>query len=121
VTNLPAPPRTFAEFWPYYVAAHRDPRCRALHYVGSTGALAALVAALATANPLWLPAGVVWGYGCAWAGHFVFERNRPATWVRWWWSLLGDWKMYGLWLTGRLGPHLAAAKDLPDPGAVFGR
>ncbi|MFN3592926.1 MAG: Mpo1-like protein, partial [Thermaurantiacus sp.] len=54
------------------------------------------------------------GYGCAWFGHFAFERNRPASWVRWWWSFLGDWKMYGHWLTGREREAVALGRDLPD-------
>jgi len=112
--NLPPVPTSFAEFWPYYMAAHQDRRCRAVHYVGTSGALAAILATAVTLNPLWLLAGTVWGYGFAWIGHFGFEKNRPASWVRWWWSLLGDWKMYFLWLSGRLRPHIERGRDLPN-------
>lgn len=112
-TNQPALPRSFAEFWPYYMAAHQDLRCRAMHYIGSTGVL--LVIGLGVVlSPWWFFAAPLFGYGCAWFGHFVFEHNKPATWVRPWWSLMGDWKMYGLWLSGRLALHLVAARDLPD-------
>ena len=47
------------------------------------------------------------GYGCAWIGHFVFEKNRPATWQYPFYSLMGDWVMFAQMLTGRL--------RLPDP------
>jgi hypothetical protein len=42
------------------------------------------------------------GYGFAWAGHFVFEKNRPATFQRPLFSLAGDWVMFWQMLTGRI-------------------
>jgi len=107
-------PRTFGAFWPYYLMAHRDPRCRRLHYVGSTGASIGIVAAIATLNPLWFVAGIVFAYGMAWTGHFAVERNRPATFGNPLWSLIGDIRMYLLWLSGRLEPQLNAAERALD-------
>ena len=104
-------PTSFAAFWPYYLMAHRDPRCRALHYVGSSGGIAGTIAAIATLNPLWLVVGLVFAYGLAWIGHFFVEGNRPATFGNPAWSLIGDLRMYSLWLSGRLAPALAAAED----------
>jgi hypothetical protein len=47
------------------------------------------------------PAGVVdpkalrsFADGFAWIGHFVFEKNRPASFQRPLYSFLGDWAMY---------------------------
>ena len=111
--NRPPVPNSFASFWPYYMAAHQSRKNRVCHYVGSTGVLLALVLGIFV-HPLWFFAAPVFGYGCAWFGHLVFEKNRPATWVRPWWSLIGDWKMYGLWLAGRLQPELERARGLPD-------
>ena len=42
------------------------------------------------------------GYGFAWIGHFVFEKNKPATFQRPLYSFLGDWAMYRDILAGRL-------------------
>ena len=69
---------------------------------GTTGVIALLVATLAM-GPLWLAVLLpVCGYGFAWFGHFVVERNRPATFLYPRWSLLADFKMYGLALRGRM-------------------
>lgn len=85
---------SFKEFYPYYLQEHSDKRCRILHYIGSTLVLAVLIYALVSANYWWLLALPVIGYGFAWLGHFVFEKNKPATFQYPLYSLLGDWLMY---------------------------
>ncbi len=94
--------QSFDEFWPHYVHAHRDPRTRALHYVGTTAVLGTAAAAALTLNPAWLLLAPVVGYGPAWVGHFVFEKNKPATFEHPLWSLRGDFKMYLLALKGQM-------------------
>ena len=42
------------------------------------------------------------GYGFAWVGHFVFEKNRPATFKYPFYSLQGDFVMFWQLLTGQL-------------------
>ena len=55
--------------------------------------LAIAVFALATRQWRLLPAAVVLAYGCAWIGHFVFEKNRPATFSHPLYSLRGDFTL----------------------------
>ena len=93
---------SFAEFYPFYLAEHSNPVCRRLHYVGSLLVLALLGYVLATGQWLWLLALPVVGYGFAWIGHFVFEKNRPATFQYPLYSFLGDWVMLKDALTGRI-------------------
>jgi len=93
---------SFAEFYPYYLEEHRNPTCRRLHYVGSLLVLVVLGYALFSGQWLWLLALPLIGYGFAWVGHFVFERNRPATFAYPLYSLMGDWVMLKDMLTGRL-------------------
>ena len=50
----------------------------------------------------WLLAGVVWAYAFAWIGHFQIEHNKPATFTYPLWSLLGDFKMWGMMARGKL-------------------
>ncbi|MEM6954379.1 MAG: DUF962 domain-containing protein [Myxococcota bacterium] len=63
--------------------------------------MAAMLALPTLASPIFL-GGVVWAYGCAWAGHFLIEKNRPATFKQPIWSLYGDFKMWTHMLRGRL-------------------
>ena len=93
---------SFAEFYPFYLAEHRNRTCRRLHFVGSLLVLAILAYALASGQWLWLLAMPVAGYGFAWVGHFVFEKNRPATFQYPLYSLMGDWVMLKDAFTGRI-------------------
>ena len=93
---------TYVEFWPRYLAAHADPRTRALHYLGTGAGIALLALFLATRDWWWLVAAPLVGYACAWTGHFVFEHNRPETFGHPFWSLYSDSRMLALFLTGGL-------------------
>ncbi|RPF72196.1 DUF962 domain-containing protein [Aurantiacibacter spongiae] len=106
---------SFAEFWPSYLRDHALPRTRALHYVGTTLVIAVAVFAVASGRWWWLLAMPVAGYLFAWIAHFAVERNRPATFTHPWWSLIADFRMYGLWLTGRLASELERAGIPPRP------
>lgn len=107
---------SYTEFWPYYVAQHLHPLNRALHVCGTALALASLALG-AFGTPLAFAAAPVAGYGPAWIGHFVFERNKPATFLHPLWSLAGDFQMFGLILTGRMRAQLDAARRLYPAGA----
>ncbi len=93
---------SFRDFYPYYLSEHRNRTCRQLHFAGSTLVLAILVAAAFLRNPWLLLLVPVAGYGFAWVGHFVFEKNRPATFQHPWYSFLGDWVMYWQLLIGKI-------------------
>lgn len=107
--------RSFAEFWPYYLREHSRPRTRALHYAGTTLVVAIAVYAALTGRWLWLLAIPLAGYGFAWFAHFAVEQNRPATFTYPLWSLAADFKMWAMWLSGRLGPELARAGVTSEP------
>ena len=96
------PPRSFRDFYPFYLSEHSDRTCRRLHFVGSSAGLACAVLALASLDPWWLLAGLVAGYAFAWVGHFFFEKNRPATFTHPLYSFIGDWVMWKDMLTGKI-------------------
>jgi len=93
---------SFREFYPFYLSEHRHPMCRRLHFVGSVLAIGFLIAAIAAHNLWWFFLAILFGYGCAWAGHFFFEHNRPATFTHPVYSFIGDWAMFRDMLTGRI-------------------
>lgn len=101
--------RSFADFWPFYLREHSRPHTRALHYAGTTLVVAIALGAVISGRWLWFAALPVAGYLFAWFAHFAVERNRPATFTHPLWSLVADFRMWGLWLSGRLGPHLKRA------------
>ena len=85
--------KNFSEFYTFYLNEHRHPVCRALHVFGTTVALIWLFDTLFTARWTLMPFSLVIGYGFAWIGHFVFEKNRPAAFKQPIFSLYGDFKM----------------------------
>jgi hypothetical protein len=101
---------TYGEFWTRYLRAHASPQTRALHYCGSTLALLSLVLAVATGHLWWLIGAPIAGYGFAWGAHLAVEHNRPETFGHPFWSLISDFRMFFLWASFRLSPHLAAAR-----------
>jgi hypothetical protein len=102
--------RTYDDFFLFYLRQHSHRANRMLHALGTSLGLAIALAALLLRHPwfalLWLPVG----YGFAWAGHLLVEGNRPATWGHPWWSLISDFRMLGLMVTGRLHAWMARAE-----------
>ena len=105
----------FEEFWPFYVGQHSKVGTRALHFAGTTLGLLCVAAALADRRPAFLGAGLVLSYGLAWIGHFVIEKNRPATFQHPLWSLRGDFRMYGLMWRGRMTGEAERLMPSPSP------
>ncbi|HEY9506556.1 MAG TPA: DUF962 domain-containing protein [Gemmatimonadales bacterium] len=94
--------RSFREFYPAYLAEHKEHSTRRLHFVGTLIVIVALAVALLKRDARWLLLAPLFGYGLAWIGHFVFERNRPATFRHPLYSLAGDFVMFKDILLGRL-------------------
>jgi hypothetical protein len=70
--------------------------------VGTTIAAVLIATALATQRWWLIAVALVQGYAFAWAGHFFFEHNKPATFKYPWFSLMGDWRLWWDILNGRI-------------------
>ena len=92
---------SFQQFYPYYLAEHTDRTSRRLHVIGTLGALLQLILAVLW-EPWFLLSAILTGYGFAWVGHFVFEKNKPATFRHPLYSLRGDFTMAFEVLRGRI-------------------
>jgi len=90
------------EFYSYYLREHSSRVSCRLHVAGAALAVVFLIGAVVTQK--W---GLSWcvplaGYAFAWAGHFFFERNSPATFRNPLYSLRGDFTMLRDVLFGRI-------------------
>lgn len=94
--------KSFADFYPYYLREHSNVVCRKLHFLGTCAVVALLLLFFFTGKTVLLALLPVVGYGFAWAGHFIFEKNRPATFKHPFYSLMGDFKMFWDILMGRV-------------------
>ena len=99
---------TYGEFWPYYLREHARTHTRVLHYVGTALVILLAITAAATDSRMFIAVPIA-GYGFAWFAHIAVEHNKPATFTHPLWSLVSDFRMFGLFITGRLGPHLDRA------------
>lgn len=93
--------RSMEEFWPYYMNQHSKPATRRWHFVGTLCSILCLVYTVLF-NKWFVIFVPILGYGLAWYSHFFVEGNVPATFGHPFWSLLCDWKMFGLMLTGQM-------------------
>jgi hypothetical protein len=93
---------SFAEFYPFYLGEHSHAATRRIHVLGSSLGLVCLFLMVLRGEPLWLLLGLVLGYGLAWFAHFVFEKNRPATFKYPFYSFVGDWVMFADMLRGKI-------------------
>jgi hypothetical protein len=92
--------RSFAAFYPFYLTEHVNPVSRRLHVMGTTLVVVCLALGVLRDGRFFLAAPLV-GYGFAWVGHFVFEKNRPATFKYPLYSLMGDFRLWFEVITGR--------------------
>ena len=86
--------QNFEEFWPFYLAEHSHPKNRLLHVVGTSIALVIFGIAIWQLSAGGILLALCCGYGAAWIGHFVIEKNRPATFKAPLYSLRADFRLW---------------------------
>ena len=73
-----------------------------------------MVTLVITKGIQYFPLGFIPGYAFAWIGHFIFEKNRPATFQHPFYSLMGDFVMLKDFLVGIVLPERGLPKKLKD-------
>jgi hypothetical protein len=94
--------KSFREFYPFYLREHSNLICRRLHFIGTCGVISLLLLFFFTGHLITIGLIPIVGYGFAWFGHFVYEKNKPATFKHPFYSFLGDFKMFWEILTGKI-------------------
>ena len=100
--NIQLPIRNYQEFYHFYLTEHRNILSRRLHVTGSSVGLYFLSKAIRKRQPRYIAYGLFSGYACAWIGHFVFEKNKPASFKQPLYSFISDWKMFSDVVRGQL-------------------
>ena len=72
-----------------------------MHVIGSALVLVVLATAILGGRPWLLLVVPIIGYGFAWIGHLIFEKNRPATFTHPLYSLMGDWVLFAETVSGK--------------------
>lgn len=104
--------KTFREFYIFYLSEHSNKTCRLLHFIGTTLVFIFAILAVYLNKPiLWIFVPLA-GYGFAWVGHLIFEKNKPATFQYPLWSLASDFKMYFHILFGKIGMDNSKDKNV---------
>ena len=94
--------KSFEDFWPYYVRAHKNPVTRTVHSLGTSVGAAVAITGLLTGKKGLVPVGAVIGYACAWYSHFFIEGNKPATFGHPLYSFAADWVMISMMVRGTM-------------------
>ena len=94
--------QTFEAFWPAYLAQRRRAEVRGLIYFGMGFAVLLVAKAIISAEPWWLLGALVSPFVYGIFGIAVFQREAPSLFRHPVWTLRGDLRLAGLFLTGKL-------------------
>ncbi|MFJ1268664.1 Mpo1-like protein [Legionella lytica] len=93
--------KSFDEFYPFYLSQHQNLMCQRLHFVGTALACLFFLFFLFSGHLTWLLLMILAGYGFAWIGHLVYEKNQPVTFTYPLYGLMGDFTMFWEVLRGQ--------------------
>ena len=112
--NFQLPIKDYHQFYRFYLTEHRNIMSRRLHFAGSSIGLYFFSKAILKRKPRYFIYGLVSGYACAWVGHFVFEKNKPASFKQPLYSFISDWRMFSDVLRGNLSLQDRALDKIPS-------
>ncbi|MCG2609342.1 MULTISPECIES: DUF962 domain-containing protein [unclassified Acinetobacter] len=108
------PIQNYHEFYRFYLTEHRNIMSRRLHILGSSVGLCLLSRAILKRKPKYVAYGLLGGYASAWIGHFVFEKNKPASFKQPLYSFISDWRMFSDVMRGNLSLKDRSLDKIPS-------
>jgi hypothetical protein len=100
--GMSTPHKRFRQFYGHYLTLHQNRVCRRLHLAGTLLAVGFFVWLLFTPYWMWAWCAPLAAYPFAWLGHFLFEKNRPASFSNPVFSFAADLKMAADIIRGRI-------------------
>jgi hypothetical protein len=108
----------FDDFWVFYLQEHQNKRSRTLHVAAATAAMGLVAVAIIKRRVTPLLLAPIAGYGLAWAGHLMFEKNVPTSFSHPAWALRAGLRMWLKTITGQMDAEIVRCRAArPDPGA----
>lgn len=108
------PIKHYPDFYRFYLTEHRNIMSRRLHVAGSSLGLYFFGKAIVQRKPKYFLYGLASGYACAWVGHFIFEKNKPASFKQPLYSFISDWRMFADVLRGNISLVDRAFDKIPS-------
>ena len=96
------PIKNYSEFYRFYLTEHRSMISRRLHAAGSSLGIYFFSKAIRQRKAKYVAYGLLSGYACAWVGHFVFWKNKPASFKQPLYCFISDWRMLSDIVRGNL-------------------
>ena len=90
------------EYYEHYLSLHQNVNCRRLHFMGQCITLGFVGSVVYVAAWYLLPLALFIVYPFAWAGHYLFEKNKPAAFNNPLKAKLCDWIMFKDILIGKI-------------------
>lgn len=108
------PIRNYNEFYRFYLTEHCNITSRRLHVLGSSIGGYWIAKAIRHRKPKYVLYGLVSGYACAWVGHFLYEKNKPASFKQPFYSFISDWRMLSDIVRGNLSLKCRSLDKIPS-------
>lgn len=94
--------KTLKDFYPFYLSEHSNKTNRILHFIGTSLVISFVVFIILMNKIKFIIFAPLIGYGFAWVGHFIFEKNRPATFKYPLYSFISDFIMWYQLITKKI-------------------
>ena len=93
---------TFKKYYKNYLKLHKNKWCRRFHFLGQLATIFFIIFCFFKKSYLLLIFTPFIVYPFAWAGHYFFEKNKPAAFKNPLMAKLSDWIMFKDIIIGKI-------------------